>query len=229
MQVNERDRLAHLLLAEMKRWEAGDPEHVGVPQCLDWGTRWVLERAVGVAPLLANMIAKSAYRQLLRDKIEQKLGLFELGHFLKTMSDDARRLDKQMGMKEGLDKWWDDVDYEYEKLFKKAWDSGALDIDVALKLYQRKPKPKSKAKATPLTEAPPTPDATTSEAPSAEAIFRPPVPACPGCSMPNDPDAVFCKRCRYRLDGRRSCHGCETINDSDASFCKKCGADLTSA
>jgi hypothetical protein len=70
--IGNRDRMALLLLREMQQWEASDPTHVGVYQCLDRGVLWVSERA-RVPPAVATLIVKSAYRQIIKDKLEKKL------------------------------------------------------------------------------------------------------------------------------------------------------------
>lgn len=229
-EVNERDRLAHLLVSEIKRWESEDPEHVGIPQCLERGTRWVLERAVGVAPALANLIAKSAYRQILKEKIEECVGPMATADFAREMTEEARRLEKMSRKQEGVDKWWDDVDYQYDTLYEKARDCGALTKEFALKFYGREPqaKPKSRvARATgdltpPAQPSPPPEPAKPTEVASLSVASV----SCASCGAGNDPDAAFCKRCGKRLDGRRGCAKCETINDADAAFCKKCGSSV---
>jgi len=56
----------------------------------------------------------------------------------------------------------------------------------------------------------------------------PPVRVCPSCTVGNDPDSVFCKKCGGRLIPI-PCSSCSTVNDADATFCKKCGTSLEEA
>ena len=49
---------------------------------------------------------------------------------------------------------------------------------------------------------------------------------CKLCGTVNTDDAIFCKQCGVRLDGKKSCTFCNAENDLDAKFCNKCGAEF---
>ena len=49
---------------------------------------------------------------------------------------------------------------------------------------------------------------------------------CLACKTTNNDDALFCKHCGKRLDGKQSCPSCGADNDFDALFCNKCGAPM---
>ena len=51
--------------------------------------------------------------------------------------------------------------------------------------------------------------------------------ACHACSVSNEPDATFCKKCGASIQ-RIDCPKCASSNEPDATFCKKCGASLAS-
>src|SRR5271165_1263151 len=117
LEVNERDRLAYLLVAEMKKWESlggASANEVGPDQCLARGARWVLERpaSVGVRPDLGMQIAKSAYCSILRDKLDSKMGPLSFGKWLRETEPERRGA----APSRGLEKWWIDVDLEYDSL-----------------------------------------------------------------------------------------------------------------
>ena len=50
---------------------------------------------------------------------------------------------------------------------------------------------------------------------------------CKFCGAVNADDAIFCKQCGERFDGKKSCKACNAENDLDAKFCNKCGADFS--
>ena len=50
---------------------------------------------------------------------------------------------------------------------------------------------------------------------------------CKVCGTNNAEDAVFCKHCGRRLDGKLICKSCGAENDGDALFCDKCGTSFT--
>ena len=50
---------------------------------------------------------------------------------------------------------------------------------------------------------------------------------CKACGTVNNDDAIFCKQCGVRLDGKKVCNSCGAENDFDARFCNKCGASIT--
>ena len=56
---------------------------------------------------------------------------------------------------------------------------------------------------------------------------------CKACGTINNDDAIFCKQCGVRLDGKKVCKSCGAENDLDAKFCNKCGVliedDVTTA
>ena len=49
---------------------------------------------------------------------------------------------------------------------------------------------------------------------------------CKVCGTENAYDAILCKHCGKRLDGKQICKSCGTENDEDALYCKKCGKSL---
>ena len=49
---------------------------------------------------------------------------------------------------------------------------------------------------------------------------------CKVCGTVNADDAIFCKHCGVRMDGKKTCKICGTENDCDARFCNKCGKVL---
>jgi hypothetical protein len=134
MEVGNRDRLALLLQKQMRGWEAADPTRVGPPQCLERGTEWICERAT-VPPALAQMIAKSAYRQIFHDKIDGRLGLLQAASWWSDIQKGSKRLGTYQQEADPMDRWWDDVDYEYACLYEKARECGALDTDFAQKFH----------------------------------------------------------------------------------------------
>ena len=50
---------------------------------------------------------------------------------------------------------------------------------------------------------------------------------CKACGTVNKDDAIFCKQCGVRLDGKKICKSCGAENDLDAKFCNKCGVLIT--
>ncbi len=50
---------------------------------------------------------------------------------------------------------------------------------------------------------------------------------CNNCRAENESNAVFCKQCGKRLDGKVICSACGKLNPGDAAFCQNCGACLT--
>ena len=50
---------------------------------------------------------------------------------------------------------------------------------------------------------------------------------CLVCGTTNADDALYCKHCGKRLDGKQNCPSCGADNDIDALFCNKCGTLLT--
>jgi ribosomal protein L40E len=221
-EVNARDGLAHLLTAEMRGWEAGAiggpiKDEVGPPQCIERGTRWVLERG-RMAPQLAQMIAKEAYVAILSEKLERRIGLRAFAAWSSGEQKRERELERVTGRRQGVEKWWDDVDYRYGVLFEKAFESGALDREFSAEFYgvaKRRPeKPPRRELPAPATQR--------------QVAPGPRSPTCSGCGAVNDTDATFCKRCGAKIT-RTSCPGCELTNDEDATFCKKCGIPLRAA
>lgn len=49
---------------------------------------------------------------------------------------------------------------------------------------------------------------------------------CNNCHTENEADAVFCKQCGKRLDGKVVCPDCGKLTPGDGCFCQNCGADL---
>ena len=49
---------------------------------------------------------------------------------------------------------------------------------------------------------------------------------CNNCHTENEEDAVFCKQCGKRLDGKVVCPDCGKLTPEDGCFCQNCGADL---
>ncbi len=52
---------------------------------------------------------------------------------------------------------------------------------------------------------------------------------CPICGKENPNDAVFCKYCGRRVDGKKQCRACGKLIDADAAFCNYCGAPASAA
>ena len=50
---------------------------------------------------------------------------------------------------------------------------------------------------------------------------------CKKCSAVNPEEAVFCRNCGKRLDGKVSCPACDAMNDEDSNFCIHCGTKLS--
>ena len=51
---------------------------------------------------------------------------------------------------------------------------------------------------------------------------------CPKCSVSNEPDAQFCKKCGTAIQ-LVTCAQCRATNEPDAEFCKKCGRSMKAA
>lgn len=49
---------------------------------------------------------------------------------------------------------------------------------------------------------------------------------CKKCSAENPEEAVFCRNCGKRLDGKVNCPSCGTMNEDDSNFYIHCGAKL---
>lgn len=47
---------------------------------------------------------------------------------------------------------------------------------------------------------------------------------CKNCKTVNSDDAVFCKNCGTRLDGKKNCPACGSVIDEDSVYCNACGA-----
>lgn len=47
---------------------------------------------------------------------------------------------------------------------------------------------------------------------------------CKNCKTVNSDDAVFCKNCGTRLDGKKNCPSCGAVIDEDSVYCNACGA-----
>ena len=47
---------------------------------------------------------------------------------------------------------------------------------------------------------------------------------CKNCGILNPADAVYCKNCGKRLDGRKNCPACGSVIDEDSVYCNACGA-----
>ncbi|MDE6075636.1 MAG: zinc ribbon domain-containing protein, partial [Clostridia bacterium] len=46
---------------------------------------------------------------------------------------------------------------------------------------------------------------------------------CKFCGTVNSDDAVYCKNCGKRLDGKKNCPACGTVIDVDSVYCNACG------
>ncbi len=49
---------------------------------------------------------------------------------------------------------------------------------------------------------------------------------CYHCGQDNDDEAIYCKHCGQRVDGKVECPSCNKLVDSDSQFCGYCGHDL---
>ncbi|MDE6492365.1 MAG: zinc ribbon domain-containing protein, partial [Lactobacillus sp.] len=49
---------------------------------------------------------------------------------------------------------------------------------------------------------------------------------CFHCGQQNNDDAVFCKQCGQRVDGKEQCPSCGQLIDCDSQFCECCGCNL---
>ena len=49
---------------------------------------------------------------------------------------------------------------------------------------------------------------------------------CYHCGQENNDEAVFCKQCGQRVDGKEQCPSCGQLIDCDSSFCEYCGFNL---
>lgn len=47
---------------------------------------------------------------------------------------------------------------------------------------------------------------------------------CKNCKTVNSDDAVFCKNCGTRLDGKKNCPSCGAVIEEDSVYCNACGA-----
>lgn len=47
---------------------------------------------------------------------------------------------------------------------------------------------------------------------------------CKFCQSVNSDDAVYCKKCGKRLDGKRNCPSCGSVIEDDSVYCNVCGA-----
>lgn len=47
---------------------------------------------------------------------------------------------------------------------------------------------------------------------------------CKNCKTVNSDDAVFCKNCGTRLDGKKNCPSCGAVIEQDSVYCNACGA-----
>ena len=50
---------------------------------------------------------------------------------------------------------------------------------------------------------------------------------CKRCSTENSEDAVFCRKCGNRLDGKKLCSACGALNDEEANYCIACGKKIS--
>ncbi|MDE6471726.1 MAG: zinc ribbon domain-containing protein [Clostridia bacterium] len=49
---------------------------------------------------------------------------------------------------------------------------------------------------------------------------------CYHCGQENDEEAIYCKQCGMRVDGKVECPSCNKLIDSDSQFCGYCGHNL---